>query len=134
MYAGAGIAVVLGVAIALTAHSSRTLHIADPTAGTYKAGYVLGGAIAGLIAAGVWLWMARANKRGRSWARIVSTAFFGILTLYTTAGVFAWPAAPKVAVIVEWTAGLTAIVFLWQGQSSLYYRAASQPAGYTPVS
>ena len=44
MYAGAGIAVVLGVTIALTTHT-RTVHMGDPASGTYKAGYVIGGVI-----------------------------------------------------------------------------------------
>jgi hypothetical protein len=132
MYAGAGIAVVLGVTIALTTHS-RTLHMGDPASGTYKAGYVTGGAITGLIAAGLWLWMAWANKRRRSWARILSTVLFGVLTLYAAAALVALPAAPKIAVILEWAAGLAAVVFLWQRQSSHYYKTVSQPAGYTPI-
>jgi len=132
IYAGAGIAVVLGVTIALTTHS-RTLHMGDPAAGTYKAGYVTGGAITGLIAAGLWLWMAWANKRGRSWARILSTVFFGVLTLYAAAGLVALPAAAKIAVLLEWAAGLAAVVFLWQRQSSLYYQTVSRPAGHARV-
>ena len=121
MYAGAGITVVLGVTFGLTTHS-RTLHVGDPTSGAYQAGYVVGGAIPGLIAGGLWLWMAWANKRGRSWARILSTVFFGLLTLYTAVGLVTLPAAPKLAFILEWAAGLTAMVFLWQRQSNQYYR------------
>lgn len=133
MYAGAGIAIALGVTIALTTHN-RTLHGGDPNSGTYKAGYIIGGAIGGLILAGLWLWMARANKRGRSWARVLSTVFFGLLTLYTAVGLFALPAAPKVVVILEWAAGVPAIVFLWQHQSSHYYKTMSQPTDYRPMS
>jgi len=128
MYAGAGIAVVLGVIVALTAHG-RPIHIGDPASGAYGAGYVTGGAITGLIAWGPWLWMAWANKRGRSWARILSTVFFGLLTLYAGVGLVALPAAPEIAVIFEWAAGLAAIVSLWQRQSSHYYKAVSQLAG-----
>ena len=133
MYAGAGIAVVLGLTIALTTHS-RTLHIGDPTAGAYKAGYVTGGAIIGLIGGGLWLWMAWANKRGRSWARTLSTAFFGLLTLYAVAGLITLPAALKIVIILEWAAGLAAVVFLWQRQSSYYYKPVSPSAGYPPMS
>lgn len=133
MYAGAGIAVVLGVTIGLTTHS-RTLHMGDPASGAYKAGYVTGGAIIGLIGGGLWLWMAWGNRRGRSWARTVSSAFFGLLTLYAAAVLVTSPIAPKIVVILEWAAGLAAIVFLWQRQSSNYYKAASQSADYAPVS
>jgi hypothetical protein len=134
MYAGAGIAVVFGVTFALTTHSSGPLHGGDPTSGSYKAGYVIGGAIGGLIIGGLWLWMAWANKRGRFWARILSTVFFGLLTLYAAVGLVALPAAPEIVVIFDWAAGLAAIVFLWQHQSGHYYKTVSQPTDYTPMS
>lgn len=133
MYAGAGIAVVFGATVALTTHS-RLVHGGNPSSGAYKAGYVVGGAITGLIAAGLWLWMAWANKRGRSWARILSTVFFGLLTLYAAVGLVALPAAPEIVIILEWAAGLAAVVFLWQRQSSHYYKAVNQPTSYTPMS
>ena len=37
--------------------------------------------IGGLIAIGLWLWMAWANGRGRGWARVLSAVLFGINTL-----------------------------------------------------
>src|SRR5262250_225231 len=117
MYTGAGIAVVFGVTVALTTHT-RLVHGGDPSSGAYKAGYVVGGAIGGLIFGGLWLWMAWANKPGRSWARILSTVFFGFLTLYAAVGLVALPAASEIVVILEWAAGLAAVVFLWQRQSS----------------
>ncbi len=43
-----------------------------------------------LIPVGVWLWMARANGRGRNWARILFTVLFGLTTL-TLAGVIPPP-------------------------------------------
>ena len=39
-----------------------------------------------LVPVAVWLWMARANGRGRNWARILFTVLFGLTTL-TLAGV-----------------------------------------------
>jgi hypothetical protein len=122
MYAGAGIAVVFGVTFALTTHG-RLVHGGNPGSDAYKAGYVVGGAITGLIAAGLWLWMAWANKRGRSWARVLSTSFLGLLTPYAAAGLVALPAAPEVVLILEWAAGVAAVVFLWQPQSSHYFSA-----------
>ena len=133
MYVGAGIAVVFSVTLALTTHSTL-VHGGNPSSGAYKAGYVVGGAITGLIAGGLWLWMAWANKRGRSWARILSTVFFGLLTLYAAVGLVALPASSKIVIILEWAAGLAAFVFLWQRQSSHYYEAVNQPTGYPPMS
>ena len=37
--------------------------------------------VLGLVAAALWLWMARANGHGRNWARILSTVLFGLATL-----------------------------------------------------
>jgi hypothetical protein len=134
MYAGAGVAVVFGLTAVLTMHSSRTVHLGNPASGAYKAGQIAGGVIGGLIIGGLWLWMAWANKRGRSWARIVSTVFFGLLTPYAAGSLASTlPTALKIVVIIEWAAGLAAIVFLWQRQSSQYYKAVSQPTGHAPV-
>ena len=99
-----------------------------------------------LIAAGSWLWMARANKRGRSWARITATVFFGILT----AGELAWLIAflaHKVTLaaiyvgldvslcFVYWLVALSAVVLLWRRSSSDYYTAAgNQPAAVRAAS
>ena len=35
----------------------------------------------GLAVVALWLWMARANGRGRNWARTLSTVLFGLATL-----------------------------------------------------
>jgi hypothetical protein len=86
--------------------------------------------------AAVWLWMAQMNKRGRSWARIWSTTFFGIQTIVFAALVvvvafLALLTATNVMTssvvilvicgILYWIIGLVAIVLLWRRQSSEYY-------------
>src|SRR5271156_1770930 len=38
--------------------------------------------VVGIIAIGLWLWMARANQAGHSYARITGTVFFGLNTLF----------------------------------------------------
>ncbi len=77
--------------------------------------------------------MAWANKRGLSWARILSTVFFGISTFSFFNG-FVQPSTAiyRIDGIVEWAVGLAAIVFLWQRQSSAYYAAAKHRAAYLP--
>jgi hypothetical protein len=70
--------------------------------------------------------MAWKCKEGRSWARIVSTVFFGIaslgalseLTNLGTAGM--WN-------LVTWAVGLVAIILLWQGSSTDFFRASAGP-------
>jgi hypothetical protein len=83
--------------------------------------------IGGLIAIGLWLWMAWANGRGRGWARIVSAVFFGIntLDLIISFAVVHAAAAPIIGVVV-WLIGLGAIVLIFNKESGPFYQR--QPA------
>jgi CDP-diglyceride synthetase len=84
-----------------------------------------------LIVTGLWLWMGRANKRGRSWARITATVFFVVLTAGESALLIALHAGRLLYLsfillsLVYWLAGLRAIVLLWRRSSSDYYIAVS---------
>jgi len=84
----------------------------------------------GLIATGLWLWMARANKRGRSWARMMATVFFGLLTAGELALLFEFLTHSSGSTLVVsflvayWLTGLSAVVLLWQRSSSDFYAAA----------
>jgi hypothetical protein len=83
--------------------------------------------IGALIAIGLWLWMAWANGRGRSWARVVSAAFFGISTmdlLISFALVHA--AATTITGVIIWLVGLAAIVLIFSKDSAPFY--TRQPA------
>ena len=86
--------------------------------------------VSSLIGAGLWLWMAWANKNGKSWARIVSSVFFGIATLNTAAS-FAQPGdvLSRIFTVAVWLVGLGAIVLLWRPESTAYYRASSGQPG-----
>jgi hypothetical protein len=79
--------------------------------------------IGGLIAAGLWIWMAQSNKAGKSWARILSTVLFGIDTISLIAGA-ATPggAGTRIYGIVVWLVGLVAIIFLWRRESTAYFK------------
>jgi hypothetical protein len=82
--------------------------------------------VIGLIAIGLWLWMAWANGAGKNWARIVATVFFGLNTIDLLTLV-ARPHATfgLVLAIVVWLVGLGAILLLWQRESSAYFQARS---------
>src|SRR6202451_3235518 len=95
MYVGAA-ASVIGIIVDLTTYSSLQNALAKRK---NKNGQLLTHAqvvdlahvevvafvVGGLIAAGVWIWMARSCRAGKSWARTVSTVLFAISTI----GVFA---------------------------------------------
>lgn len=81
-----------------------------------------------LIAVGLWLWMAWANRRGRAWARIVSAAFFGISTLDLLISLFAIHATADLIIgIVIWLVGLAAIVLVFSKESGPFYRQPPAP-------
>jgi hypothetical protein len=78
--------------------------------------------VGGLIGAGLWVWMARSNGAGRSWARIVATVLFALDTILQFVGLGAGSgAAGRIFAIVVWLIGLTAIILLWQRTSSQYF-------------
>ena len=79
----------------------------------------------GIIGAALWLWMAQSCRAGKSWARVVSTVFFGIDTLSVLVGVAAVQGGglSRVFGILVWVIGLVAIILLWQRSSSEYFRA-----------
>jgi ABC-type dipeptide/oligopeptide/nickel transport system permease component len=82
--------------------------------------------LGGVVGASLWLWMARKNKAGRRWARILSTVAFAILT-FAQVAIIAQPIAVenKIIPVAEWVVGLLAIVLLWQRESSDFYAARS---------
>jgi hypothetical protein len=90
------------------------------------------GILVGLIVPAVWLWMARANKRGRNWARIVSTVLFCWATLQLLGAFTALPvihARPGVEVpsllggMLAWLLGGAAVWLLWRPDSSAFFKA-----------
>ena len=106
---------------------------------------VFGYALLVLPVTALWLWMAMMNKRGRSWARILSTAFFGcycvsliplpLMVLWAPgdgspspqrASQLIWYALLGFAApaLLGWAISLATIVLLWQRESSEYYASA----------
>jgi hypothetical protein len=92
----------------------------------------------GLAGIALWLWMARANGQGESWARIVSTVLFGLAALQLR-GAFNQPVSPAgsaatvlyygatLLFLAAWLAGAAAVWLLWRPASSAFY----QPPGFT---
>ena len=82
------------------------------------------------IGAGVWLWLAWANGRGRHWARPAFAAFFGVLTVVLFFGLgmgggkyalpYTWPVLLAAAVL--WLVSLAAMAFICNPAASPYYQ------------
>jgi len=138
MYTGAFLSII-GIAVNITAahttarsilthdHKSLTATQINQAA----AGLRVLDVIVGLIAAGVWLWLARSCLAGRNWARITGTVFFGLSTIENL-DLFAF----KMSVLVHlfgllvWLVGLGAVIFLWRRESTGYLKPS--PAAPAP--
>jgi hypothetical protein len=79
-------------------------------------------AVFGVIGVLLWVWMAWANNRGRSWARIVATVLFGLNTIAVLLEV-GRASVSLITVVVGWLIGLGAIVLLWNKQTTAYINA-----------
>jgi hypothetical protein len=75
-----------------------------------------------LLGIALWVWMAWANSRGRSWARIVATVLFALNTLYLVISVSRAGGA-AILVGLSWILGLVAVIMLWQRDSSAYIQS-----------
>jgi hypothetical protein len=138
MYAGAA-ATLIGVVVNLTTEGSATSRLKSQllkqspnlTASQLAAlddVVIALSIVGGLIGVGLWIWMALMNKRGRSWARITSTVFFGIEAfgvLVSLVGVGALDDAGPIRFynILLVLIGLGAIILLWRRQSSDFFNA-----------
>ena len=132
MYAGAALELIALIVAVVSTHSLKSTILEkhpDYTAAQLHDAEVARTVIlviGALIAIGLWLWMARANGRGRSWARVVSAVLFGIntLDLLFSLGVARAPGNLIVGVVI-WLVGLAAIVMLFRKESGPFF---TQPA------
>jgi hypothetical protein len=93
--------------------------------------YIVSTVIIGLIAIGLWLWMARMNTAGRNWARITASVLFLLWTYYTYVSVGQTHGAATLItstaiVLVTWLIGLAALWLLWRPASSAFIKAQSR--------
>ena len=82
------------------------------------------------VAVGMWLWLAWANGRGEDWARLLSVASFGLLSLVMIGNLSqhatAYAPASMIAAAITWAIGLVSVALIFSPQAWRYYRP--QPA------
>ena len=132
MYAGAALSAIGLVVTIFSFHAIERIIRNAPSANTLTQHQVHSVAIAtvtigvveGLIATGLWLLMAWANKQGRSWARITATVLFVADTLLTLTGFSRGPRTPidLVFPVLTWLVGAGAVWLLWRPESSAFFK------------
>lgn len=136
MYAGAGLTLAGTAAdiIAVVHGGTSALRPSHPHASATQLHATLGALItsvlvSGLLETAIWIFMARANRAGVSWARIVASGLCAISTVllgFTLAGTGS--ATQKSFAVASWLVGVGVIVFLWRGETSAYFRAPVAPS------
>jgi ABC-type transport system involved in cytochrome bd biosynthesis fused ATPase/permease subunit len=130
MYVGAALSAIELIVSVATVHSLRSAILKDfprytaHQVHTAEVGLVVVAVLEGLIAIGLWLWMARANRAGKNWARIVSSILFAFSTLSFFVSLSrAHSAITLLFAGIVWLVGLGAIVLIWRRDSSAYYQS-----------
>lgn len=131
MYAGAGLSL-LGIILSLAtigslkkAIISKFPNYTTTQVHTAETVGVVSVIVVGVIGVALWLWMARANGNGRSYARIVAAVLFGLYTLdMILSFARAQGAVGLIFSLLSWLVGLGATIFLWRSDSSAYFAAS----------
>jgi hypothetical protein len=114
---------------ALTDSSGKKLSDSEFTSG------VVGTVITYLILVVIWVLMARLNRDGRNWARILASVLCAISTYDAYTLVNSLTGGETITVVgvvyivftlVIWVIGVIAIAMLWRSESSAYFRARSE--------
>jgi hypothetical protein len=87
-----------------------------------------------IVYCALWVLMARKNRAGRTWARIVASVLFALSTFSLYSSVNSLHAGQTVRVVdivsfilvvAEWLCGLGAVALLWRAESTVYFKSNS---------
>lgn len=142
MYVGAAVELVALITLLATLGSLKSA-IAQSSPGFTAAhwhaivlAHIVPDEVAASIAIGLWLWMAWANGRGRGWARVVFTVFFGLSSLSLLSalaqGAAVYATADLITGIALWLIELAALMLIFNKESGPFYRHSATPAAPTP--
>ena len=127
MLAGAAAELAAMITVLVTSGAVRAAVAARYPAAVYSVTvHQVADLVAAPIAIGLWLWLAWANGRGEDWARMISGACFGLLTLtlvgQLSQNAVAYAPAGMIAAAVVWAIGLVSVVLIFTPAACRYYR------------
>jgi len=127
MLAGAAAELAAVITVAVTASTVRTAVAARYPAAVHAATvHQVLIYVSAPVAIGMWLWLAWANGRGEDWARMVSAACFGLLSLVMLGNLSQHAAtyapANMIAASIVWAVGLVSVVLIFTPAAGRYYR------------
>jgi hypothetical protein len=134
MYAGAVASVVHSVVYLVTASATKTAighkypRLSASELTTVAHITVTSEAVAGLIGAALFLWIAHACLDGRNWARITATVFcaVGFVGAFYALGT-GWSTGNVIMGFAVDGIGLVSICILWQRSSNAYFLKSRRP-------
>jgi serine/threonine protein kinase len=124
MYTGAAYALIWAICAVLIVDRGQ-----NPFTSLTPGSEVVAAAISCVIQIAVLLWLARACRSGKNWARVASTVFFGLYTIIalvvlTRYGHFAGGFIGTVLIAADWLILGGAVLLLWQRRSGAFFKAA----------
>jgi hypothetical protein len=137
MLAGGALTAIVGIFLVIATVADKNA-LTDSTGkklsnGEFTSG-VISTVITYLILVVIWVLMARMNRAGRTWARILASVFCAISTYDAYQLVNSLTGGETITVIgivyiaftlAIWAVGVVAIAMLWRSESSAYFRAPS---------
>ena len=137
MLAGGALTAIVGIFLLFATIANKNV-LTDSSGKKLSSGQftsnVVGTAITYLILVVIWVLMARMNRAGYNWARILASVFCAISTYdaYSLVNSLKGGTTITVAGVVYivftlalWVVGVIAIALSWRAESSAYYRARS---------
>ena len=124
MYASAAYALIWAICAVLIVDKGT-----NPFASLTLRSEVVVAAISCVIQVAVWLWVARACRAGRNWARVASSVFFGLYTIVALLVLigyrhFAGGLIGTVLITATWLIGGGSVLLLWQRRSGSFFKGA----------
>src|ERR1700761_2485151 len=137
MLAGAAVTVLSGIfSIIVVLSDPNVINSGKQPTSSQLTGQVVQVILFTIVYSFLWVLMARMNRTGHVWARIVASVLFAIWTyiLYADIGSLQDAGAAVVHVynivafvleVAEWICGLGAVALLWRQESGVYFKARS---------